>query len=239
MGYEVLLEALRSAVVTGHGKVIRRHAAGRDLLVTLSTGHSPEELTKKMERVPEVAMTTILWRTRRVIVRPLDGATTGQEVVAAANAAAGTDSARLVFIAPARPRTMTACIEMECPTAARFMTLQKMQLGWSVAQIKEFVEVDRWYRCNELGHRSHMRALTVSAQKCFNCGRTDHRAAQCGEAPRCATCAAYDRETDGSRDVNYRPHSRLCQTTLDARQRTRVARGREVGHSPPPPINWR
>lgn len=70
----------------------------------------------------------------------------------------------------------------------------KIKLGWSIARIKEFVEVIRCFNCQDIGHYASACKKDRAERHCYRCGQTGHISSTCQRPEYCRNC-----QTEGHR----------------------------------------
>ncbi|KAJ8967549.1 hypothetical protein NQ314_002864 [Rhamnusium bicolor] len=82
----------------------------------------------------------------------------------------------------------TAIVEMNELGVSELLKRSRIKIGWVNCRVRQWLLISRCYRCLGYGHQSTGCKGPDGSKLCYKCGKEDHRAAACGERPRCVLC---------------------------------------------------
>ena len=94
-----------------------------------------------------------------------------------------------IILKPAYGGRQTATVEIDRATA-ELLKLSKLYVGLAPVVIKEYIYLNRCYRCWHYGHNAKECRGTDLTGACHNCGEGDHKAQDCQNDSYCPVCEA-------------------------------------------------
>ncbi|CAH0562915.1 unnamed protein product [Brassicogethes aeneus] len=190
-GYEETLREVRKLTKEDGGeariKNIRESRAGNVILET-----DGEETASKLVVTLQTLKARAVRDTGGAEVVGMDALATKEEVGEALKAALGADAtmAELTVIAMRATygRTQAARFTASKTAVSRLVEIGRIRVGPVVCRIRETVEDDRCYKCQESGHRAAECKGPDRSTCCFRCGKPGHKARACTDSKRCLRC---------------------------------------------------
>jgi hypothetical protein len=217
--YSEILGAMKTGLVPENsGTVVRqvRKTAAGGVLMELTKCSDRAKLQQDIRNAVGVSgdVRSIVPRLR-VEVLDLDSLTSETEVTEALKKEfpSLTSELKATLFKPNRREQRKALVEMDEKEALSVLRKGKLKVGWVVCRVRQRLEVERCFKCLGYGHMRKNCPGPDRSKNCWKCGSTQHKAADCKDAPSCALCT----DTPGE-GYNHIPGSGACRAFKKALQ---------------------
>lgn len=158
-----------------------------------------------------------------IIITQIDETVTESEVQKVLEEALSAES-DTIKVGPLRRAwggTLSTTLRLPFKVARKAIDLRNIQIGWTMAKIKEKIIPDWCSNCQTFGHRTQLcGAPKYGKQPCRRCGEEGHVARLCTKPPKCFVCEGVEKD--------HRADSMACpiyrRAVQDARKRVRIQR---------------
>lgn len=148
--------------------------------------------------VGEQATVRTMGRSCTLQIRDLDEVTEEDEVVEAIVDCTAKEEITVRSLREALRETQTAVVTVPAKVAEKLLETGKIEVGWVVCRVRQKIDFLRCFRCLAPGHIAMDCKGTDRSKECRLCGRDDHFAKDCEQAPFCVICSDEGRQEDAN-----------------------------------------
>lgn len=126
-----------------------------------------------------------------IVCKDIDEITTKQEVIQAIQEQfqmVKITEAAIRSLRPAYGGTQVAVLSIPSEKAKSLIQAGKVNIGWTVCRLREYVRPRTCYRCLGYGHMAQVCKNADRSKRCRRCGEEGHLAKICAKEPKCMLC---------------------------------------------------
>nr|CAH7739584.1 unnamed protein product [Callosobruchus chinensis] len=105
---------------------------------------------------------------------------------------------------PMNNGNLATTIRVNKEVGEKLAQIGKLQIGWTLCNVRKRVHIPRCFRCLMFGHRTGDCKGEDKSTLCINCGKPGHVAKACNASPFCTTCKCEGHRADQFKCPLYR-----------------------------------
>ncbi|XP_045482742.1 uncharacterized protein LOC123686558 [Harmonia axyridis] len=213
-GYKETLKNVKKQFENNPAKqAIRTIRSSRDgkMVITLDKDDEKmKSLKEALNTAPEKIGATCRWAEsqKQIIlhVRGMDELTTEEEVRTAIYERTGGEGHHFMKISSLRPdRNNTQAITVATSEdVARDLMKEPLKIGLTKCQVEQRIDLEKCFKCWEVGHTANRCKGIDRAQMCHKCGKLGHKSKECPNEEECPICNAVGHRAATSKCPQYK-----------------------------------
>ncbi|CAL7932988.1 unnamed protein product [Xylocopa violacea] len=159
---------------------VKRCFGSEDMLIRVKGIAGAINLMKKLREIGE-EVNVLMGRRRKLHIQDIDAAVEDDEIKKEVSRRLRIDEEeiKVIYKREGFQRTQTTCVEVPENVLMEYLkNNRKLRTGWNDCRIREYVVSNKCYRCGKAEHRA-VDCREVTEKRCYKCGEERHLVRQC------------------------------------------------------------